>query len=466
MCTHSRSEASDVEYCIWEDRGVALQRRRAGAGGNATKQSSCLCALCVAVVKNNGPDMNILMLTSSYPKYVGETTAPFVEAIAVGLARRRHMVHVVAPFHPDVRRAPVEYGVRLHFYRYAPHRVFNVYGYAESLHADVGLRRTALAAVPFALAASLRAMLHLTRHHRFDVIHAHWVLPNGAPAMLAARLRNLPLVVSLHGSDVYLASRGWPLALSAVAVFRSAGAITACSSDLYQRALRLGAPPAHTTVIPYGVDAHAFRPDPRAGIQVRAELHLPPDTPLILAMGRMVYKKGFTFLLDALPHIRALHPRATLVLAGYGDLLDELKEHARRLGVVDAVIFPGRLPRDRAARYVAAADVYVVPSVRDDAGNVDGLPNTLLEGMGAARPIVATRTAGIPDVIADGVHGLLVPERDPVALANAIVRLLSDRNLAARLGEAARRRVLDELSWDVTAVRFEEAYRHAVECKL
>ncbi|MCS6841789.1 MAG: glycosyltransferase family 4 protein [Roseiflexus sp.] len=405
--------------------------------------------------------MNILMLTSSYPKYVGETTAPFIESIAVALARRQHTVHVVAPYHPDVRRAPIEHGVRLHFYRYAPHRALNVYGYAESLRADVGLRQAALAAAPFALAASLRALLHLTRRYQFDLIHAHWVLPNGAPALIAARLRRLPLVVSLHGSDVYLAYKGWILALSAAAVFRSAGAITACSRDLCQRAVRLGAPPERTIIIPYGVDAHAFRPDPRAGVQVRAELNLPPDTPLILAMGRMVYKKGFTYLLDAMPHIRALHPRATLVLAGYGDLYDELKERARRLGVEEAVILPGRLPRDRAAHYVAAADVYVVPSVRDDAGNVDGLPNTLLEGMGAARPIVATCTAGIPDIMADGVHGLLVPERNPAALADAIARLLDNRDLAARLGEAARRRVLEELSWDATAARFEEAYRRA-----
>ncbi|MCS6938673.1 MAG: glycosyltransferase [Roseiflexus sp.] len=406
--------------------------------------------------------MHILMLTSSYPKYVGETTAPFIESIAVALVRRRHTVHVVAPYHPDVRRAPVEYGVRLHFYRYAPHRALNVYGYAESLRADVGLRRAALAAAPFALAASLRTLWRLTRRHQFDLIHAHWVLPNGAPALIAARLRRLPLVVSLHGSDVYLASRGWPLALGAAAIFRSAGAVTACSCDLYQRALRLGAPPSRTTVIPYGVDAHAFRPDPRASVQVRAELNLPSEAPIILAMGRMVYKKGFTYLLDALPHIRAAHPCATLVLAGYGDLRDELKERARRLGVADAVIFPGQLPRDRAARYVAAADVYVVPSVRDDAGNVDGLPNTLLEGMGAARPVVATRTAGIPDVLTDGVHGLLVPERDPAALADAIVHLLNNRDRAARLGEAARRRVLEELSWDVTAARFEEAYHRAM----
>ncbi|NWG21627.1 MAG: glycosyltransferase [Chloroflexi bacterium] len=406
--------------------------------------------------------MNILMLTSSYPKYAGETTAPFIEEIAAGLVRRGHTVHLLAPFHPGIRRGAVERGVRLHFYRYSPHPSLNVFGYAESLRADVGVRGAALMATPLALAASLRALAHLTRHHAFDLVHAHWVLPNGLPAAITARWRDLPLVVSLHGSDVYLASKAWPLSLTAAVIFRAASAISACSGDLHERAIRLGAPPAHIEVIPYGVDAHAFRPDPRAGALVRAELGMADDARLIIAMGRMVHKKGFTYLIDALPRIRATHPRAQLVLAGYGDLLEDLKQRAVRMGVADAVLFPGQLPRDRAARYVAAADVYVVPSVRDDAGNIDGLPNTLLEGMGAARPIVATHTAGIPDVITDGVHGLLAPERDAAALAAAIGRLLSDGDLAARLGAAARRRVLDELSWDVTAARFEAAYHRAI----
>jgi glycosyltransferase involved in cell wall biosynthesis len=403
--------------------------------------------------------MNICMLTSSYPKYPGETTAPFIEEIAAGLVRRGHTVHVVAPFHRDVRRAPVERGVHLHFFRYSPLRALNVYGYAESLQADVGLRGAALASAPLAIGAGMLAMLRLS----FDLIHAHWVLPNGAPAALIARLRGLPLVVSLHGSDVYLAERAAPLSLAAAAIFRSAGAVTACSGDLQQRALRLGARPGSVAVIPYGVDTQAFQPDPCAGALVRSELSLAPDTPLIVTVSRLVYKKGLTYLLDAFPPVLASHPSAVLVIAGYGDLRAELERRAVELGIAASVRFPGQLDRARAARYVSAADVYVVPSIRDQRGNIDGLPNALLEGMGAARPIVASRVAGIPDVIADGEHGLLVPERDPAALAVAISRLIDDRALAQRLGAAARRRVLSELTWDMTAEKFEWAYDRARE---
>jgi glycosyltransferase involved in cell wall biosynthesis len=427
------------------------------------------------------------MLTSSYPKYPGETTAPFIEEIAAGLARRGHSVHVVAPFHRDLRRAPVERGVHLHFFRYSPWRALNVWGYAEALRADVGLRGRALLAAPLALGAGTLALLHVTNDQRpttndespmigpaggrssfvtrrssFDVIHAHWVLPNGPPAALAAWLRGLPLVISLHGSDVYLAERAAPLSLAAAGALRAAAAVTACSGDLHERALRLGARPGCVDVIPYGVDPQAFRPDPAAGAHVRAELGLSPGAPLIVSVSRLVYKKGLTYLLEAFPRVLDRHPEAALVIAGYGDLRDELERRAGELGVAKRVRFPGRLPRDRAACYVGAADVYVVPSIHDQGGNVDGLPNALLEGMGAARPIVASRVAGIPEVLVDGEHGLLTPERDSAALAAAITCLLDDRGLAQRLGMAARRRVLDELTWDATAERFEEVYRRAV----
>jgi glycosyltransferase involved in cell wall biosynthesis len=302
----------------------------------------------------------------------------------------------------------------------------------------------------------------VVRRSSFDVIHAHWVLPNGPPAALAARLRGLPLVISLHGSDVYLAERAAPLSLAAAGALRAAAAVTACSGDLRERALRLGASADCTDVIPYGVDPQAFQPDPASGAQVRAELGLSPDAPLVVTVSRLVYKKGLTYLLEAFPRVLERHPDAALVIAGYGDLRDELERRAGELGIAARVYFPGQLARDRAACYIGAADVYVVPSIHDQGGNVDGLPNALLEGMGAARPIVASRVAGIPEVIVDGQHGLLTPERDSGALAAAIVRLLDDRALARRLGAAARRRVLDELTWDATAERFERVYRRAV----
>lgn len=403
--------------------------------------------------------MKIGMLTSSYPKYPGEVTAPFIEEIAAGLAARGHEVHVVLPWHPDLRRPAVDRGVRLHPYRYAPWRALNIWGYAESMAADVEVRARAYLAAPLALPAGMLALLRLTRSVRCELLHAHWAVPNGPLAALVAAWRKLPLVVSLHGSDVYLPERHAWLRPVAAWTLKRAAAITACSGDLARRAVALGAPEERVTVIPYGADTATFRPaEASERARVRAELGLAEGEALILAVGRLVRKKGFDVLIRALPRVLEEAGPVRLVLAGRGDLREELAALARGLGVQEHVVLLGAVERDRLPALFRSCDVLAVPSMRDEKGNVDGLPNVVLEGMASGAAIVASRVAGIPQVIADGEHGILVPEKDPAALAAAIIRLLREEETRARLGRAARRRVEEELNWPAVAQEFAQIY--------
>lgn len=405
--------------------------------------------------------LKIAMISSSYPKWAGETTAPFIEEIAAGVAARGHEVHMVLPYRHDLRRGIRERGVYLHPYRYAPHRSLQVWGYAAGLRGDVDIKARTLLAAPIALTQGWRALLQLTAGGDFDLVHGHWILPNGTVAALVAQRCQLPLVISLHGSDVFFAERSSATALAARWTARQAAMITACSGDLSARIVGLGAAPEHVRTVPYGVDAEQFAP--ADGSDIRTELGLAPEQPLIAWIGRMVYKKGIHVLLAAMPAILRAHPRAILLLGGYGDQRAELQALVEQLGVAAHVRFPGAVPHTMVNRYWNAADVVAVPSIHDQRGNVDGLPNMLLEAMSAGRPIVASRVAGIPQVITDGVHGLLVAEGDAAALAGAISRLLDDRTLAAGLGRAARARVTRELRWPQVAARFEEVYDRALQ---
>lgn len=404
------------------------------------------------------------MLTSSYPKFRGDTTAPFVESIATHIAAAKTAapqgveVHVVLPEHRELRRGAVEDGVHFHPYRYAPRPAWTLWGYAEALRGDVRLKRGVYALAPLALASSLDTMLRLTARERFDVIHAHWVLPNAPVAALVAQRHKLPLVVSMHGSDVFMAEKNGVFAAAARWCFDRAAWMTACSDDLMQRALALGADESRTELIPYGADAKAFRVQPHDAERVRAELQLQGEHVMILAVGRMVYKKGFEFLVRAMPKILQGAPNARLVLVGYGDLRDELQAHAHALGLNGHVTFAGRVPRQEIAAYFGAADIVSVPSVRDEAGNVDGLPNVVLEGMAAGKPIVASNIAGFPDVIGEGESGLLVPEKDSDAIADAVVRLARDAELRTRLGAHGRAQVHADLNWENVARRFVGVY--------
>ncbi len=397
--------------------------------------------------------MRLLHLTSSYPKHPGDVTAPFIEEIARALAARGHRVDVVLPHHPDLRR-PDEPNLRFFPYRYAPRDEWSRWGYAQSLESDVRVRPEVYALAPRAAIAMRRAVAERLEAERYDAVHAHWVVPNAALVTDIVRLSGAPFVISLHGSDVFLAERLAPARALARRALAAAGAVTACSDDLHARSLALGARPERTRTVPYGVDVDAFAPRPDAP-EVRTRLGVPQDAFLVMAVGRLVEKKGFAHLVDAAARTGGVR----VVIAGEGDLRASLESQVRATGA--PVTLPGALPRELVAAALSEADVVVVPSVVDGAGNVDGLPNVLLEAMASGRPLVASRVAGIPQVIDDNRNGLLVPAGDTRALAEALRRLLREPQTRARLGEEARRTATRELSWEVAARRFEEGYAQA-----
>lgn len=399
----------------------------------------------------------VVMVTTSYPRFPGDGIGSFLEPIAKGVAARGHEVHVVAPWHPAITRGKVEDGVFFHFFRYAPASSLAVFGYAAGLREDTRLRAAAWAVAPLAVAAGWFKAMRVAQKKRATVLHGHWVVPGGLIARMAAGRR--PLVVSLHGSDVFMAERSGAARLAARAVFRRAGWITACSEDLAARAVRLGAPAPRVEVVPYGVDTVRFAPDSAARDAVRAELGI-GRAPFVFTAGRLVSKKGFEYLIDAAGTLAARAPDVRLLIAGDGDLRDALAARAGQVGH-GRVRLLGNRSQDEIARLTAAADVVAVPSIRDAAGNVDGLPNFVLEALASATPVVATDVGGLPQVIHDGATGRLVPAKDAGALAGAIGDLLADPETARALGQRGREMVERDYGWNRTAERFEAAYDRA-----
>jgi glycosyltransferase involved in cell wall biosynthesis len=174
----------------------------------------------------------------------------------------------------------------------------------------------------------------------------------------------------------------------------------------------------------------------------------------------MATKKGFQVLLEILPELMAHCPELHVVLAGGGDRLAEFAAAAEPW--VGRVHLPGPVLRDTLPDLYRAADVFTLPAVHDPEGNVDGLPNVILEAMASGLPVVSTAISGIPLAVSHGETGLLVPEGDPEALLEALVHLFDDRALARRMGERGRRRAEAELTWDAVAARYREGYLAAL----
>ena len=401
----------------------------------------------------------VVMVATSYPRFSGDTVGTFMEPIAQGLASRGHEVHMVLPWHPRWQRGTRDGAVRFHLFKYAPLPSLNVFGYAAALEADERLRAAAVVATPLAVAAAWRATSTLARQVDATIVHGHWVVPGGVIASAASGGR--PVVISLHGSDVFVAERHAAVGRAARWAFGRAGFVTACSDDLRDRALTLGASSDRSATVPYGVDSARFRPDPSARVRLRERWGVSADAEVVIGVGRFVRKKGFEYLIDAVARLAPLRQGLRLVLAGGGDLWEEFTARIADRGIGTRVILPGVLHQDDVAASLAAADVAVVPSVRDQSGNVDGLPNVVMEALASGTPLVATPAGGIASVVHDGRTGLLVPEADPVALSAAIARLLDGPAEAAALAAEARRWAQREGSWSHAIDGFERAYEIA-----
>jgi glycosyltransferase involved in cell wall biosynthesis len=406
--------------------------------------------------------VNLLFLTQTYPRFAGDTCGPFIRDLARGLVRGGDRVTVLAPHAPEVPARWEDDGVQVRTFRYAPER-WELLGYSRSLEKDETIKWGAGAVAPLYWAAARRAVKRELKTGQYDLVHGHWVVPNGLvlgpPSPVVTAAGRVPFAVGLHGSDVFQAEkpgvRQW-----VGRVLKRARLVTGCSPELVDRVCALGFPRERAAVIPYGVDVEQFSPrlpgDGDAG-GWRRDLGIPPEAPLILSVGRMATKKGYQHLMPILGALFEAHPEAFLVLAGGGDRLEEFQKAAEPWK--ERVAFPGAVYRDRLPDLYRAADLFVLPAVHDRKGNVDGLPNVILEAMASGLPVIASGISGIPLAVEDGVTGLTVPEGDETALLAALRRLLDHPEERRVMGEAGRKKAVADLTWDAVAGRYRAAYQ-------
>ena len=283
------------------------------------------------------------------------------------------------------------------------------------------------------------------RRRRVDVLHAHKFGSNVWASIVGTAART-PVVVAHEHS---WAAEGGRLrhALDRHLIARAADAFVACSREDRRRMIELeGIPPEVTHLIPNG----APRSAPPSGHDVRAELGVAPDAPVVVALGRLTPVKAFDVLVDAAARLRERHPAARVLIVGEGEERAALESRIAGHGLGDAVLLLGH--RTDVADVLRACDVAVCCS------DSEGMPVSVIEEMEAGLPIVATRVGGLPDLVDDGVHGLLVEPRDPDGLAKAIGDLLADPAAARAMGERARQRRESEFDIDVMVRRIEELY--------
>jgi len=283
-----------------------------------------------------------------------------------------------------------------------------------------------------------------------DVVHVNWWVPGGFAAW-PGNASGRPVVLTSHGTDLFLLDRFPAARRLAGPIFRSAAQVTVISTPLVERVTTLGVPRERITVLPMPLTADRFSASTRSE---RAEGGL-------LFVGRLIERKGAEFAVRAVAELRRRGRAARLTIVGDGADRPRLEALIKELGLFGVVELAGALPHDAVAEHYRTASVLLMPAVTDWKGEQEGFGMVLVEAMASGLPVVATRSGGIPDVVRDGATGLLVPERDPEALATAAARLLDDPPLAQRLATAARAELESRFAPDVIARGYEAVYLRA-----
>jgi glycosyltransferase involved in cell wall biosynthesis len=379
----------------------------------------------------------LLVLASTYPRWSGDPEPAFVHELCRRLARRFE-VHAVVPDAPGADPSGMFEGVHVVRYRYAPRRLQTLVNNG-GIAANLRRNRWKWLLMPCFVLAQFLAARRLLRRRRIDVVHAHWLLPQG----MVARWLGRPYLVTSHGGDLF-GLRGRMLTGLKREVAVSSAGMTVVSRAMQDEALaqRIHAPTL--AVVPMGVDLQ--------------ERFVPNDEPRsfdeLLFVGRLVAKKGLCFLLQAMPRIIAHRPAVRLRIAGFGPEEQALREQAQALGLVDHVSFEGAVPQDRLPDMYRRAALFVAPFVRDSSGDQEGLPVALMEAVGCGCPVIAGDVPGLADLLGEMATQVCVDPKDAAALADAVLYSLEHPEQARARVHHIRTNAMAWVDWGTVAERY------------
>ena len=378
----------------------------------------------------------VLVIGSVYPRFHEDAEVPWLRTSIAHLKKAGLDIQVLAPAYKGLKSHEID-GVKVNRFRYAP-ASWEFLTHEEGAPSKMANKPwLQLLAIPYIISGFFKC-IKICRKFKPDVIHAHWPFPHAYIALGAAKLFKIPLVLNFHGAELLLIrKKKWVKPLLKFAISQ-AQAVFANSSFTASKIKALRNVEIEWS--PYGTTLETGTGN--------AEPHPVQGKFKILFVGRHIERKGIRYLIEAAKYLP--RDQFEIRIVGIGDLTEELKKLASESATPNSaeIIFTGKLSPEALANEYKTANVFTLPAIVDSKGDTEGLGVVLIEAMELGLPIVASNVGGIPDVVIDGETGILVPEKDPEALANAYKRLASNPELISQLLAGAQKRIAECFTWD------------------
>ncbi len=392
--------------------------------------------------------MKVLWLVSSYPRWPGDSASIFLHHLAKALEKEGIEIHIVLPDHLKIDHTGSS--ITLHPFRYFIPRKSQELAYGSGILPNLRSKPRLYTQIPPFLAGMWIKTQYLCRALEPDLIHAHWILPQGTIATLAGKMYNIPVLVTAHGGDAFAFQNGWLQRLKQW---------TLLNADAWTTNARATAKATGSTispeVIPMGVNFDQFSKAAPGSL-----LDAKNNDRIVLFVGRLVEKKGVSDLISAFSKLSSLS-RLQLWIVGEGEQRRKLENLTTSLGIEKRVHFWGRIPNVSLPSYYAAADLFVAPSVVDPMGDTEGQGVVFLEAMASGTAVIATHVGGIGEVIENRINGLLVSPNNPDELYRSMEQLLSDDTLRSQLARQGQE-TAKAYHWTTIAQRFFTLYKRLI----
>jgi len=351
----------------------------------------------------------LLVLTSTFPRWKNDSKPSFVFDLCIRLSKQFD-VFVLSPHFPGAKQYENLDDVKVYRFKYFITR-YQKLSDMDGILAALTNNKLNYMLIPFFLLGGLYALLKYSGKYKPNLIHAHWIIPQGLFAYVNYKILKIPYIITVHGSDIFKLKR---LSYIKKLSLKNAKGITVVSDEINRKILKEIDSKLYTEVIPMGVDTHLFKPDIRNQSILKT---YGIKGPLLLFVGRIAPEKGIKYLIEAMPKIIEQYREIKLLIIGDGNQKKELKDLVKKKELKEHIIFIDSLSNKELPKYYATADIFVCPSLRE------GSPISYVESLACGTPIVVGDLPIGREMTGDD-RGEVAKQTDSNDLAHKIMILL------------------------------------------
>ena len=402
--------------------------------------------------------IRVLVIATTFPRWEDDQEPRFVYNLCQNLPKEVD-IHVLAPHAPNAKEQETWGEIKITRFPYFYPKYLQKLCYDGGIIPKLKSSWLARVQLPFFLFFLFIRLIKMTANNRFDLIHCHWLIPQGFFCALIKFFRGTPYLLTAHGGDVY-SFKGIPVIPNLIKFALKRSTFCTVNSQATRNQVLKFSKNSSIKVVPMGVDLKEFHP---GNYNEKFKAPFGEKNLLLLGVGRLAEKKGFKYLIEAMPLILQEIPSAKLVIIGFGPQKARLENQIQQLELASSISLIGGKTGKELQDWFASADIFIGPSIITADGDTEGQGVVFLEAMASGTAVIASDVGGIKDAVRDNISGLLVPEKNPQAIAEKVLTLAKNNQLKEKLIQNALELVRSDYSGEQSSQKFLTLYTQCLE---